>query len=371
MCNSCSGSTARYEQRGAAYGIGFSQYRLLLAAALVLCCLLGSGFDRAANADPASSVEQGWWAATNPGAPVPALTSQPDVPSDGLEVQGPATHPASIAAVSFTFNQNASATFLTLQVAPNSITAPNTAIEACPLTSHLKPEQGGPIADAPTFDCSLAAPGTAISSSTSWKFDLSSMSNNGAVAVALVPTGQTDRVVFSKAVVQDLAVAPSSVPADSGLGSDSFGGNQGFSFGPSSGSSSAEVPAVSVPTFSPATPTSGSIPSLSSLPTARPSNSKPPRTQAVASQAAIVPGNGSSSGGGKAGEVAALLLVAVVALTWWMRSRVALELAQSDSQRVAKATAVQRPTTPAGYVARGDEVSLEIPLADPYTPPRH
>lgn len=175
----------------------------------------------AARADAPS--QQGWWTAANPGgvpsAPVPAPASPasvpPDVPADGLLVQGgpdgsavagAPNGPIAFAAVVYDVADGASVGQLTLKEAPNSATTPSAKLILCPLVNPtLRAEQGGPMSDAPDYNCGTKVAAD-IASDNTWKFDVASLAKDGSLAVAILPGDATTRVVLSKPDTSSLAV---------------------------------------------------------------------------------------------------------------------------------------------------------------------
>jgi hypothetical protein len=175
--------------------------RLLLAAAAAVMAL--GVVPTAAHAD--APRDQGWWTVTNP---VPA---PPDVPARGLLVQGGGGGaPTAIAAVLYELNSGATAGTLTLAVAPNSATTPGATLQLCPLLQPINHgEQGGPMTDAPPYNCAhsvTAAPGA----DKTYKFPASGLVTDNLVAVAILPTGPVDRVVLSAPDGTSLATQPGS-----------------------------------------------------------------------------------------------------------------------------------------------------------------
>src|SRR5216117_3165992 len=89
--------------------------------------------------------DQGWWTVTNP------LPAPPDVPARGLLVQGGGGGaPTAFAAVLYELEPGATASTLTLAIAPNTATTPSATLQLCALLQPIvHPEQGGPTTDAP------------------------------------------------------------------------------------------------------------------------------------------------------------------------------------------------------------------------------
>lgn len=199
---------------------------------------LSLGFGSTAKADAPSS--QGWWTSANPGnvggLGAPAPPAPPDVPSGGLLVEGGPTSSSgagnagatAFAALAYGLPDGATAGKLTLTVAPNTATTSSSTLELCPLTSqNFQPEEGGPMSDAPSYNCSKNV--TASAASGSYQLDVSSLVSSGGLGVAILPTSPADRVVLSRPDSQSLQVqAPTdttpATPADTGS-SGSYGSN--------------------------------------------------------------------------------------------------------------------------------------------------
>ena len=205
-------------------------------------------------ASAAAPSQQGWWAQTSgpaapapvpaapvpvpgpgslpvpvtapPQSPVPAPTqpTAPDVPSDGLLVAaGPtASMPTAYAAVLYSVSGTAPVGPLTLTVAPNSGTTPNAQAQVCALKSPtFRAEQGGPMTDAPPYVTTGCVTGTSDGSGN-YKFDVGPLVADGELAVAILPVGPTDRIVFSKPGASSLPGADSDSLSNGGSTS-SFG----------------------------------------------------------------------------------------------------------------------------------------------------
>lgn len=142
-------------------------------------------------ASAASSVTTGWWTSS----PVAAA---PDAPDDQLVVQGgpDPEQPLSYAAVAYALSADEVPRSLTLTVAESSASTPSATIAVCPLTDAFAPAQGGPMADAPRYDCAGAVTATVSEDGTSYEFGLEELAIEGDLALAVLPTTPTDRVVF-------------------------------------------------------------------------------------------------------------------------------------------------------------------------------
>jgi hypothetical protein len=198
-------------------------------------------------ANPAGAAapdQQGWWTTLNQGnvpevgKPAPAPTP-PDVPAKGLLVQGPSastpasaptaaaptpasSSPVAYAGLVYYLPIGATASTLTLTVAANSASTPMATLELCPLVNPvLNPEQGGPIADAPPYDCTHNV--SAGPNGSAYQFQVSDLVTDGSLAVAILPTSPADRVVLDQPDANSLTeqAAPASAvpqPQDSSSG---------------------------------------------------------------------------------------------------------------------------------------------------------
>src|SRR5580704_7395485 len=94
----------------------------------------------AVGANPAAAMapsQQGWWTSLNAGS-VPEVGSlpaptPPDVPAQGLLVEGPSNSPVAYAALVYYLPIGSTASTLTLTIAANSASTPGTTLELCPL----------------------------------------------------------------------------------------------------------------------------------------------------------------------------------------------------------------------------------------------
>jgi hypothetical protein len=163
----------------------------------------------APGAIPAAAAEvggAGWWT-TSP------LPSPPDT-DDRLVVQGSPDPeaPLSYAAVSFDLLPGETATALTLTLAEGSVSTPVTELVACPLLEDFEPALGGPMRDAPTYDCDAGV--SAELDGDGYTFVAGSLVDGDRLAVAVLPTLPTDRVVLE-------------VPDDGALSTLALGGPAG------------------------------------------------------------------------------------------------------------------------------------------------
>jgi hypothetical protein len=170
--------------------------RRLVFAAVAAVMTLGV-LPTAAHAD--APRDKGWWTVTNPGGLPAAPPAPPDVPADGLLIQGGGGGaPTAYAALLYELPQGSTAGNLTLTIAPNSATTPSTTLQVCPLLQPINhPEAGGPIADAPPFNCAHAVTAAPGADAKGYQFQAAGLVADGLVAVAILPTGPVDRVVLS------------------------------------------------------------------------------------------------------------------------------------------------------------------------------
>ena len=309
-----------------------------LAKAIAGASLFASSFlafGSGAYADSPS--QQGWWWQGNPGAVPEAGVSvgqpPPDVPAKGLLIEGGSgsatgsgdAAPTAFAAVVYQLASGATPSSLTLTVASGSATTPSTTLELCALSNPgINSEQGGPMSDAPTFSCNTNTTAAPSASGNSYKFDVSKFATGGDLALAVLPTSPTDRVVFSQPDANSLAVAPgggvsggfnpqaSSAPVGSSVGS------------PSSSSSSAQAaPAASTasPAASAASPDSAA-PAIAGTPTA--SSSAAPSSTISSTGAGNSATNtsftspSSTSDNAKPLAVALIIVAFIVGATTWL-----------------------------------------------------
>jgi hypothetical protein len=191
--------------------------RGLAAAAVVALPVVPTALPAAAD----QPLQQGWWTRTNPGGPTLPKSSPSDVPADGLLVQGGATGPTALSALVYSIDNGATVGQLKLTVASNTGTTPGAKVEVCPLAdASMVPEQGGPMSDAPSYDCKTNVTASPDKSGKTYAFNVASFVSRGDLAVAILATKPTDRVVFSKPSTSSLPVtqpvAPTAPPPATG-----------------------------------------------------------------------------------------------------------------------------------------------------------
>jgi hypothetical protein len=170
-----------------------------------------------ANAD--APVSQGWWTVSNPGGlPAnPADATAADVPSDGLLVQAGPVNPTApcnctaFAGLIYEIADGVTASDLTLKVAPNSATTPVATLEMCVLANPtFTAKQGGPLTDAPNYNCKQHEAASLAAGDSSFTFHVGSLVSDGILAVAILPGDSNSRVVLSKPAKGSLTTVPSS-----------------------------------------------------------------------------------------------------------------------------------------------------------------
>lgn len=246
---------------------------------------VGGGRTRAGAAAPSL---KGWWTTLLPIADVGVgglgSLRDPqavDVPEGGLLVQGGSSvdKPTAYAALSFDLGSSSVAGPLHLVPAPSGVTVPGSKLIACPLNDpSFAPASGGAIADAPPFSCSSAVTAT-VDSSGAYVFDLAGLQRGDNLAVAILPSTPTDRVVFAPPGDDALPVGASAATSDAGaadtgaapdVGGDSSAGIGSPSLSTGAGSlPSASLSSPSVADVAPSASAGGTGPA-SALPVAQP-----------------------------------------------------------------------------------------------------
>jgi hypothetical protein len=192
--------------------------RGLAATAVVALPVVPAALPAAAD----EPLQQGWWTSTNPGGPTLPKSPPSDVPADGLLVQGGASGPTALSALVYSIDNGATVGQLRLTVASNTGTTPAAKLEVCPLAdASMVPEQGGPMSDAPSYDCKTNVTASPDKSKT-YAFNVARFVSRGDLAVAILATKSTDRVVFNKPSASSLTVTQPAAPpppSDRGFGS--------------------------------------------------------------------------------------------------------------------------------------------------------
>ena len=161
--------------------------------------------------------QQGWWAAGSAAVPgLPAGTTAPDVPEDGLLVEGTASSPTAYAALSYVLPPGVVPEALVLTVAEGSATTPGQTLFLHPLeTPQFDPVQGGALSEAPPYDPERSVEATVDDSGTTFTFDdLGPLELVTGVAVAVLPDADGGRVVLSAPDEASLTTSGGSSGAD-------------------------------------------------------------------------------------------------------------------------------------------------------------
>ncbi len=309
--------------------------RALVAVALVAGpCVVAAPGAHAADQDP----QAGWWSTTDtsavPAPPVavpvpvdPATATAPDVPEDGLLVQGSADAPTAYAAVAYPVPPGVRAGTLTLTQAPGTASTPGAALKLCPLVeASFTPAQGGPAADAPEYDCGKSVDATVTGAD--YAFEAGPLVHDGVLAVAVVPASPVARVVLGAPTAASLGTSgtPSGPSGGTASAPEPAGGAQPDSTppGPAGGTGTASDPGLSTAVDPAGSVVPDSVPPADAAPLEAPAPVQEPAVVApdaasnpysADSQAAVpVAQSASTSGGGSPGRVLGVLLAGALAL---------------------------------------------------------
>lgn len=216
-------------------------------AVLVLCAGLLLPFGKTTAGAQAPDAYGWWWQLREPTLPVdprplspvpiPAVTvpTPAGVPEDGLYIEGAATEPQAIAAMTFVIPEGATATKLVLK--PTVPLTPTTEILLCPTNNSWQPAAGGRWASRPLWTCAANAPkGVIPTDGSSITFTLGDLGKSQLIDVALVPAPTSVfRAIFTKPAKDALTVDTGGTPdvgETAGTGGAVLGtGNQPGSLG--------------------------------------------------------------------------------------------------------------------------------------------
>jgi hypothetical protein len=171
--------------------------------------------------------QQGWWWSGNGGGAV-ATPTPPDVPADGLLVEGGVgstggetnSSPTSLAALVYDVGGGTTVT-LKLAVAPSAATVPNVTLQLCPLAKPaIEPVQGGAMSAAPAFDCARNVTAQPSSDGATYEFEVSSLVGDGVLGVVVLPTTPSDRVVLAAPGADSLTVETAATSGSTDSSSD-------------------------------------------------------------------------------------------------------------------------------------------------------
>ncbi len=181
----------------------------VLRLALAGCVIAGSVAALSGPAGAQAPRLQGWWASTNPGGLPVAPPQPPDVPADGLLVQAGPSGPSAYAALIYDLETDATADALTLQLAPGALPSAPPTLALCALKEpSFSAQQGGPMGDAPAYDCNRTA--TATLDGSSFTFKVAGLVTDGILAVAVVPGDPSTRAVLAHPSESSLTVTSGS-----------------------------------------------------------------------------------------------------------------------------------------------------------------
>lgn len=235
--------------------------RRLVATGAATLVVLGA---RAPGADAQPPTLHGWWTVTNPSASLPAPPPPPpDVPEGGLLVQGGPQDasdlpggiggPSAIAALVHEVPRGEAAERLVLTLAEGAASTPLAPLQACPLTTTtFRPAQGGPMEEAPEYDCSTAVVAEPSDDGATYEWAVGDLERNGVVGVAIVAVGSNDRVVFAEPGDGSLVTVASGDPDEAAPGGSPevaapAGGSPSTPAGPTRGVTPAPVPRAPAP----------------------------------------------------------------------------------------------------------------------------
>jgi hypothetical protein len=199
--------------------------RRTLALLAFLAAVFGAVGGQTGRAGAASPSRQGWWKVGLPIADagiggVGDLRDPQgiDVPDGGLLVQGGASvdQPAAYAALAFDLGTAQVSGPLRLAPAPSAVSVPGSRLIACPLDgASFTSSDGGALVDGPKYSCASAVNAT-VEGSGVYVFDVAGLRRGEALALAIVPSAPTDRVVFARPGDDALRVTESTGDAGGG-----------------------------------------------------------------------------------------------------------------------------------------------------------
>lgn len=280
----------------------------LAASATVLWLALGATAI-AAGAPPST----GWWTTANVPVRAAVAPMATDVPEGGLLLQAGPDGPSAYGAVEFELAGGEVPVLLRLRTADGSGTSPGSGVVACALTEPFEPADGGPMSDAPGYDCGSSVRARAIDDGVSFELDLASFAGGPVLALALLPEGRADRVVLAAPGDDVLEVRADPTTADAAA----------FGADPASSAPSAVPAAPLRSTFAVPAPAVDGIdaPPAATLELALVTPPVETRTRAAAAPSAATTGASPASTGRSARQVLAVLAVVVMVGAWTLASR--------------------------------------------------
>ena len=256
---------------------GFGALRRPAALVVVLGAVVFGAVGGGARSGAAAPSRQGWWKV---GLPIAGIgiggvgnlkdPQGADVPDGGLLVQGgpSVAQPAAYAALSFDLGTAAVSGPLRLVPAPTAASVPGSKLIACSLNdASFRPADGGPIADAPAYTCASTVNAT-VDGSGAYVFDIAALRRGDSLAVAILPSVPTDRVVFSRPGADVLPVTEATGDAtadvsaqpspDAGLSTPGLDNSSSTPLTPSIGGLATDgAPTVSAPAPAPPSASAG------------------------------------------------------------------------------------------------------------------
>ncbi|HEU5085756.1 MAG TPA: hypothetical protein VFU14_20610 [Acidimicrobiales bacterium] len=179
------------------------------ALALAAAALAGAAISLPAAAAQGEAPEVGWWTVNQiAGLPIGRAAL---VPPGGSQVASGSDGPVSVAAVRFPAGGGATYE-VGIELGSDADTA---TVVACPIVEAWEPVSGGPLADAPAWDCTLGeATGTIDpdAATVTWQLP-AELVRDGVLDVILVPTDGGASFTLTMSAPADDAVTPSSEPA--------------------------------------------------------------------------------------------------------------------------------------------------------------
>lgn len=224
--------------------------------------LLATG---AASADPAASVQSGWWneAAAGPvSAPATASSGQLQVSSG---VQGPLAFAAVRVGIPADLDPTSASVNLTLVQVPNSAVG-TTAVSACPTTSSWHPGGAQAASSAPGYDCTKGKEVDAVDSDGQDSFAIpAGWASGSSVEVAIVPTPGTTApfsVQYTAPTTRSVVVSGSPSAPPTTVAQDSSAAGSGTNPPAGTGSGASPVTGATGAAVSVASPDPGSAVAL-------------------------------------------------------------------------------------------------------------
>lgn len=171
-------------------------------------------------AQAADDERHGWWSRSTLASGVGV--APPDVPANGLYVEGSPAGPVAYAALSLELLVQPLRVTLTLRIAgaPLIVGPPS----VCALTEDFVPVQGGAWTEGPAYDCTRTLQGTVDATQTTVQFDLTSFAAEGHLEVAVLAADTGDRIAFEAPTTESLDIVTGVPAAPSASATEAPGG---------------------------------------------------------------------------------------------------------------------------------------------------